>query len=94
MTTCLSKQDTDFFQDVYNLMKTKYPEMEEKFEIWRIHQHFNLQEGEVFHETSSPETKESTLRIIKKEDLPKQAFTSSWKLTKSGAEPAAWCCDW
>jgi len=93
MTACLSEQDTAFFQDVYALMKTKYPEMEEKFGMWRVHQHFDLKEDEAFHETSDSKMKESTLRIVRKEMLPQRAFASTWKLTKSGPAVATWCCD-
>lgn len=89
----LSDRDIEFFQEVYGLMKHKYPEMEDKFGIWRAHQHFELQEDEIFHETSNPKTKESNLKIIKKKDLPKKAFTSTWKLTQSGPVVATWCCD-
>jgi hypothetical protein len=89
----LSDRDTEFFQEVYSLMKNKYPEMEDKFGIWRSHQHFDLKEDEVLHETSNLATQESTLRIIKKKDLPEKAFASTWTLTKSGPVVATWCCD-
>jgi hypothetical protein len=89
----LSERDIEFFQEVYGLMKSKYPEMEDKFGIWRSHQHFELKENELFHETSNAKTKESTLKIIKKKDLPENAFASTWKLTKSGPVVATWCCD-
>lgn len=67
--------------------------MEERFGMWRMHQHFDLKEDEIFHETSDPNTKESVLQIIKKKDLPKGAFASTWKLTDSGPVAATWCCD-
>jgi len=89
----LNERDSEFFKDVYVLMKNKYPEMAEKFGIWRNHKHFELNDNEVFHETSNSETKESTLRIINKKDLPKEAFASTWKLTDSGPVVATWCCD-
>ena len=93
MTQTLSDRDQSFFHAVYNLIKADYPEMEGKFGIWRAHEHFDLQEGEVFHETSNAETKESILRIIPKNKLPKNAFASSWKLTEHGPIVATWCCD-
>lgn len=89
----LNERDTQFFKEIYNLMITKYPEMVEKFGIWRAHQHFDLKEDEVFHETSDPNTKESVLRIIKEKDLPQEAFASTWKLTEAGPVAATWCCD-
>lgn len=89
----LSERDTQFFAEVYHLIKDKYPEMEEKFGLWRIHQHFDLKEDEVFHETSDPYSRESILRIIKGNDLPQQAFASTWKLTESGPVVATWCCE-
>lgn len=89
----LSERDTQFFGEVYELMKNKYPEMEEKFGIWRVHQHFELGADEVFHETSNEETKESVLKIVKKNDLPKNAFVSSWKLSQGRPTPQQWCCD-
>ena len=92
-TSCLNERDLDFFQDVYSLMKNKYPELSEKFGIWRAHQHFEIREDEVFHEISNAETKESTLRVIKKQDLPEHAFASTWKLGDSGPIVATWCCD-
>ncbi|MBS0621587.1 MAG: hypothetical protein JSR80_01330 [Verrucomicrobia bacterium] len=92
-TLSLSERETQFFQDLYLLMQSKYPEMSEKFGVWRAHQHFKLGEGEVFHETSNRETKESVLKIIKKTDLPTQAFASTWTLSASGPVVATWCCD-
>ncbi len=89
----LNERDTEFFQEVYTLMKNKYPDMEDRFGIWRVHQHFELKENELFHETSNPETKESILKIIKTKDLPEKAFASSWRLTESGPVVATWCCD-
>jgi hypothetical protein len=53
-----------------------------------------LNEREVFHETSNFITKESTLRIIKKKDLPENAFATTWKLTEFGPVQQTWCCDW
>lgn len=75
------------------LLVEKYPELYEKFGIWRAHQHFVLNEDEVFHETSNEETKESVLRIIKKSELPKTAFASAWHITNQGPVVATWCCD-
>lgn len=92
-TLSLNERDTQFFKEIYSLIKNKYPEMVEKFGIWRAHQHFDLKEDEVFHETSDLDTKESVLRIIKKKDLPQGAFASTWKLTESGPVVATWCCD-
>jgi hypothetical protein len=93
MRLSLSERDTEFFGEIYHLMKEKYPEMEEKFGLWRIHQHFELKEDEVFHETSDANTKESILKIIKKKDLPEKAFGSTWQLTSTGPVVATWCCD-
>jgi hypothetical protein len=92
-TMQLNERDNQFFDDVYFLMKNKYPEMIEKFGLWRAHQHFELEENEVFHETSDLNKRESTLRIIKKTDLPEHAFASTWKLTDRGPIAATWCCD-
>jgi hypothetical protein len=75
------------------LMETSYPEMAERFGIWRVHNHFEMGEDEVLHETSDPKTKESTLRIIPKANLPQGAFASTWRLTAHGPVVAAWCCD-
>jgi hypothetical protein len=88
----LEERDLEFFNEVSELMNRKFPDMKEKFGIWRVHQHFELNSDEVFHETSNPMTRESTLRIIKKENLPKNAFVSSWSL-KDGFKPQTWCCD-
>lgn len=92
-TAALIERDLDFFQEVKALMDKKFPEMKEKFGIWRIHQHFELDSNEVFHETSNTLTRESTLRIINKQNLPENAFVSSWCLTDSGPLAATWCCD-
>lgn len=92
-TLSLNERDVQFFNDVHNLMKNKYPELVEKFGIWRSHQHFDLKEDEVFHETSDSNTRESTLRIIKKKDLPQGAFASAWNLSELGPIAATWCCD-
>jgi len=89
----LNERDIEFFQDVYSLMKNKYPGMEDRFGIWRVHQHFELEEDELFHETSDSKAKESVLKIVKKEDLSEKAFASTWKLTETGPVVATWCCD-
>ena len=93
-TLPLTERDEAFFNDVFSLIQSKYPGMTDKFGIWRVHEHFEINEDEVFHETSNPKTKESTLKIIKKSELPKGAFASSWKFTQAGPLEATWCCDW
>lgn len=76
------------------LIDSKYPGMEQKFGIWKVHHHFDLAADEILHETSDPITKESTLRIIKRDALPQGAFASSWSLGSNGPEVHTWCCDW
>lgn len=94
MTSSLcSETEINFFNDVKSLLLEKYPDLKDKFGIWKAHQHFELNEDEVFHETSNEKTKESTLRIIKKSELPKQAFASTWYITENGPIVATWCCD-
>lgn len=89
----LTENELEFFNEVSVLMNEKYPEMREKFGLWRKHQHFELKKDEVFHETSNSVTKESTLRIINKKDLPVNAFVSTWTLSDHGPLAATWCCD-
>lgn len=93
MTLTTTEKDLEFFNAVYSLMINSFPEMAEKFGIWRIHEHFEPGQDEVFHETSDSQTRESTLKLIKKTALPPSAFASTWKLTKSGPIVANWCCD-
>lgn len=94
MTTAgLDAREQELFNEIFHLMNTKFTDLKEKFGIWRIHNHFDINEDEVFHETSDPVTRESTLRIIKRKDLPQNAFASSWQLTDKGAVAALWCCD-
>ena len=61
--------ENEFFSAVFALMQTSYPEMAEQFGIWRVHNHFEIDEDEIFHETSNAETKESTLRSFQKNRL-------------------------
>ena len=93
MALMTTTRDVEFFNAVHELMKNTYPEMTERFGIWRIHQHFELGKDEVFHETSDSEKQESTLRIIKKSNLPQEAYPTTWKLTTQGPVVAEWCCD-
>ena len=79
--------------EVPTFMDAKFPGMREKFGLWRVHQHFELKDDEVFHEVSNAKTQESTLRIIKKAELPANAFVSAWELTSEGPLAATWCCD-
>ena|GEM_PF-1882739 len=89
----LTERDEAFFKDVFELIQTKYPDIKEKFGIWRAHQHFPLEKDEVFHETSDVKSRESTLKIIKKSELPENAFATTWKLSNEGPIVAAYCCD-
>lgn len=89
----LPKRDQAFFEAVYELLDKSFPELKEKYGIWRVHNHFPIKESELFHETSNPDTRESTLRIIKKDELPSEAFASAWKLSHQGPLVATWCCD-
>jgi len=89
----LNENDIKFFEDVYELMKNKYPGMEDRFGMWRLHQHFELNDDELFHETTNLDTKESTLRIINKKDLPNSAIPTTWQLTAAGPTIQTWCCD-
>jgi len=61
--------------------------------VWRVHEHFEPQQDEIFHETSNDETRQSTLNLINKSALPSSAFASTWKLTENGPIVANWCCD-
>lgn len=90
----LTERETAFFEDVHTMMKKSYPDLADQFGIWRVHQHFQPKEDEIFHETSNPETKESTLRLIKKSELPQNAFPSTWTLSEKGPVVASWCCDY
>lgn len=90
----LQQTEIDFFKDVKQLIDSKYPGMEEKFGLWKVHHHFDMEENEVLHETSDPATRESTLRIVKRENLPEHSFATSWKLTTQGPVVCSWCCDW
>lgn len=89
----IDEKDTQFFKDVHDLMKSKYPEMIEKYGIWRVHHHFPLDSDEALYETSNANTKESTLRIIKKRELPQNSIISTWKFDEGGSSPSSWCCD-
>lgn len=92
-TNTLSTQESLFATALYDFMKTHYPEMLSTFGIWRIHEHFEIASDEVLHETSDASCRESTLRVIKKSELPSEAFASSWKLSANGPLVTTWCCD-
>jgi len=93
MSANVTTRDEEFFNAVYSLMTKSFPDMIERFGIWRIHEHFQIDADETFHEISNHETKESTLRIVKKEELPESAVATSWRLSADGHAVATWCCD-
>lgn len=89
----LNQRDHEFFAAISALIQNSFPEMAEKFGIWKVHQHFEIGEDEIFHETSNTSNRESTLRIIKKNELPEGAFPSTWKFENNKLVAATWCCD-
>jgi hypothetical protein len=89
----MAERDFDFFNAVKKLITDSFPEMAERYGIWKVHQHFELKEDEVFHETSCEATRESTLKIIKRDELPNGAFASTWKIEDNQFVVANWCCD-
>lgn len=89
----LTESEEEILNSCYELMRERDPSMPNRFGIWRIHEHFQKKDDEVFHETSNAKTRESTLRIVPKHSLPKNAFPSTWKLTDNGPVVATWCCD-
>lgn len=44
-------------------------------------------------ERSELKQRESTLRIVKRDDLLSGAFPSTWKLNAKGPSICTWCCD-
>jgi hypothetical protein len=72
-------------------MNEKYPEMKEKFGMWRAHQHFDIQDNECFVETTDKTTKESTLKIAKKTELTGEVMGTRWVLTAEGPVAKQYC---
>lgn len=69
--------------------------MREKFGLWKIHNHFNITDEQVFHESTNNEKQISVLNIINKKDLPENAYPTNWSLSKDLLhKPLQWCCDW
>jgi len=94
-TSQLSVKEENMFSEISQIMD-KYPAaIQRKYGLWRVHHHFDMAPNELLHETSSHETKESTLKVIKKEDLPSGAFATTWSLSDKGKpQPVSWCCDY
>lgn len=89
----VSQREQAFFQDFSALLK-KHADMDGKFSLWRVHQHHSLEDDEILHETSDLEQRTSTVRAIKKTELPEAAFASQWLIKADGSvEAAVWCCD-
>jgi len=38
----LQATELEFFNEVKRLMEEKYPGMEEKFGLWKVHSHFDM----------------------------------------------------
>jgi hypothetical protein len=89
----ISSQEQAFFQAYANLLK-KYRHMNGKFGLWRVHQHHTIGDDELLHEVSDPVKRTSTIRVIKKNNLPDTAFASQWLIKANGTIKATvWCCD-
>jgi hypothetical protein len=89
----LSSQEQHFFHAFSELLK-KHADMNGKFSLWRVHQHHTLQKDEILHETSDPNHRTSTVRVIQKTCLPDTAFPAQWLVKANGSiETTIWCCE-
>ncbi|MFZ4099494.1 MAG: hypothetical protein ACOYKZ_04110 [Chlamydiia bacterium] len=89
----LTSRDQAFFQAMEELFRTQFPDLIDRFGIWRVHHHFELTSHEVLHETTDLQARTSTLAIIPAEELPKTSVPSTWCLTEDGLNVVTWCCD-
>lgn len=90
----LTTREQAFFSEYTELLK-KFDDMDGKFSLWRVHEHFDVDEAEVLYETSDVSARKSLVQVVKKTQLPEKAFVSQWVVLADGTiKPSTWCCDW
>jgi hypothetical protein len=94
MTTfSLTDRDQELFQAFEHLVSSQFPDLQERFGLWRVHHHFDVSANEVFYETSNDQSRTSTLQIVPVSELPAKAIPSCWSLKNGSLQVASWCCD-
>lgn len=89
----LCTREQEFFGAFSNLLE-KFEDLNGKFSLWKVHNHFPIMKDEVLHETSDSDKRESTTKVIKASQLPNNAFISQWVVLADGTVQAErWCCD-
>ena len=91
----LNPIEMTFLKDYIVLVK-KYPELKGKFGLSRLHDHFDLEDNEVLHETTDELTQVSVTRKIHRDELPNDAVPALFddgggNLMSVGVRN--WCCD-
>ena len=94
MSSCaLSDRDQAFFSAFQALITAQFPDLSERFGLWRVHQHFPQHEDQVLYETSNDESQTSCLRLIPSNALPDHAIPSTWMVSHSQLRVCSYCCD-
>lgn len=91
----LNAQEFAFFKEYAALVK-KFPELKGSFGLARTHQHFEVADHEVLHETTDPVTRISKTEVIRKENLPETAIPAIFDDGGGdifSVQPRTWCCD-
>lgn len=91
----LNPQEFAFVKEYTALVK-KFPELKGSFGLARTHQHFDVADSEVLHETTDPVTRVSKTQVINKNFLPETAVPAIFNDGGGDifkVQPTTWCCD-
>lgn len=87
----LSEAEKAMFREVAAVMARH--NTTRKFSLALTHQHFDLRDGEVLHETTDVDTRVSTVRPVPKSEMPEGSFPTQWNVcTEAAGDPTQYCC--
>lgn len=89
----LTQDELMMFKDVAAVF-SRYNGRTRNFALQLVHSHFDLNKGEVLHETNDEQKRELVIKPIFYNDLPAGAHPTVWKISiNNKIEVIQTCCD-
>lgn len=91
----LNAQEYEFLKQ-YTQLVSKFPELKGQFGLARLHNHFELADDEVLHETSDMSNGYSVTKKVKLNQLPDSALPAVLDDGNGDINAVTvrqWCCD-